>query len=350
MTVNAPPHATPDTPTDLAVPPDGSAPVDGPPEEGTGRSRARVVLDRSAVLIAFVAMIAIFWAIKPDVFGTWPNARSILDQAAVILILGAGLTLVLATGEFDLSFPGAITVSGVVMAKLLQSGSSPLIASLVGIAVAIAALSLAGVLVAMQRTSSLIVTLALNTLWGGVAAGMSNEGVPIPILNDKFNNLAITQPLGLPLAVYLAAGVVVLFGVILRFTVFGRRAEAIGTNPVAARFAGIPIARVRVGAFALLGLCAGIAAVILTARQGQFTTNLSLGLFIPPFVAAFFGISVLAVGKFNMFGTVIGALFIGTLQTGLIISGAAAWTGDVVVGAVLIITLFAAAQRRTGDG
>jgi ribose/xylose/arabinose/galactoside ABC-type transport system permease subunit len=104
--------------------------------------------------------------------------------------------------------------------------------------------------------------------------------------------------------------------------------------------------RVRVTTFALLGLCAGVAAVILSYRQGQFTTDLSLGLFIPPFVAAFFGISVLATGKFNIFGTVIGALFIGTLEEGLIIAGAAAWTGDVVVGAALIVVLFFAASRR----
>jgi ribose/xylose/arabinose/galactoside ABC-type transport system permease subunit len=342
MNIHTPSRA-PAEPT-AQVPPPPATTEDHQPTPG--RSRARQLLDRSAVLVAFVVMIVIFWAITPNVFGTWGNARSILDQAAVILILGAGLTLVLATGEFDLSFPGAITISGVIIAKLLASGSSPLVASLVGILVAVGALTVAGVLVAMQRTSSLIVTLALNTLWAGLAAGLSNEGVPIPINNNGFNNLAIKQPLGLTLAVYVAIVVVAVFGVILRFTVFGRRAEAIGTNPVAARFAGIPITRVRVGAFALLGVCAGLAAVILSARQGQFTTNLALGLFIPPFVAAFFGISVLAAGKFNMFGTAVGALFIGTLQTGLIISGASSWTGDVVVGVVLIITLFAAASRR----
>jgi ribose transport system permease protein len=320
-------------------------------QETTGdHSRARTMISRSGVLVAFVVMIVVFWVINPSVFGTWANARSIFDQTSVIVILGAGLTLVLATGEFDLSFPGAILLAGVVIAKLLNSGSSPLIASLVGIVVAVAALTVAGVLVAMQRTSSLIVTLALNTLWGGVAAGMSNSGVPIPINNNAFNALAVHKALGLTLAVFIAIAVVVVFGVLLRFTVFGRRAEAIGTNPIAARFAGVPLMRVRIMTFALFGLCAGVAAVILSYRQGQFTTDLSLGLFIPPFVAAFFGISVMATGKFNMFGTLIGALFIGTLEEGLIISGAASWTGDVVVGVALIVVLFFAAQRKTADG
>jgi ribose transport system permease protein len=214
----------------------------------------------------------------------------------------------------------------------------------------VVALTIAGVLVAMQRTSSLIVTLALMTLWSGVAEGMSQNGVPLSINNNAFNNLALDKAFGLTLAVYVSIVIVVIFGILLRFTVFGRRAEAIGTNPIAARFAGIPLMRVRIASFSLLGVCAGISAVILTYRQGQFTTDLSLGLFIPPFVAAFFGISVLAAGKFNMLGTVIGALFIGTLEEGLVIAGAASWTGDVVVGAALIIVLFAAARRGTANG
>jgi ribose/xylose/arabinose/galactoside ABC-type transport system permease subunit len=338
-------HAPQNTPAQAAAVPDADVTADER-SRPSGGSRARTAFARSGVLVAFVIMIAVFWIVNPSVFGTWANAKSILDQTSVILILGVGLTLVLATGEFDLSFPGVILLSAVVMAKLLNSGASPLVASLIGIAVAVAALTLAGVLVAMQRTSSLIVTLALNTLWTGVAEGMSNNGVPISINNATFTDLAVHKVFGLSLAVYFAIGAVIIFGVLLRFTVFGRRAEAIGTNPIAARFAGIPLMRVRVTTFALLGLCAGVAAVILSYRQGQFTTDLSLGLFIPPFVAAFFGISVLATGKFNIFGTVVGALFIGTLEEGLIIAGAAAWTGDVVVGAALIVVLFFAASRR----
>jgi ribose/xylose/arabinose/galactoside ABC-type transport system permease subunit len=258
---------------------------------------------------------------------------------------------VLATGEFDLSFPGVIVLSAVVVAKILENGGSTAVAIAAAIGVAVGAELIAGVLVAMQRTSSFIVTLALNTLWAGLAAGFSNGGQPIPIDNASFIDIALKEPLfGISLAVFVALVVVAVCGFLLRFTVFGRHAAAIGTNPIAARFAGIRLSGVRIGAFAVVGVCAGIAAVILSARQAQFTTQLSLGLFIPPFVAAFFGVSVLAAGRFNIFGAMIGALFISTLQNGLIIAGAQAWTGDVVVGLVLIITLFVAAQARSRDG
>jgi ribose/xylose/arabinose/galactoside ABC-type transport system permease subunit len=99
--------------------------------------------------------------------------------------------------------------------------------------------------------------------------------------------------------------------------------------------------------FVVMGLCAGIAAVILSSQTGQFSPDLAGGLFIPPFVAAFFGISVLAAGRFNVFGTTVGALFVATLQTGLTIVGADSYLANIVIGAVLIVILFVAAQSRT---
>jgi ribose transport system permease protein len=307
-------------------------------------------LEKLAIPVLFAAMIAVFWLITPDVFGTWTNAKNILDQAAVVLILAAGLTLVLSTNEFDLSFPGVIIFAGAIATKMLNNGSSSVVAIVVAMAIGVGAELVAGALVATQLTSSFIITLALNTFWGGLAAGLSNGGQPIPVTNQSFTDLALKTPLGIPVAVYLAVIIVVIAGFLLRFTVFGRHAAAIGTNAVAARFAGIRLSWVRLGVFAFLGLCAGLSAAILTARQGQFTTQLSLGLFIPPFVAAFFGVSVLNAGRFNVLGTAVGALFIATLQTGLIISGADAWAGDVMVGVVLIVTLFVAAKIKTGTG
>jgi ribose transport system permease protein len=316
---------------------------------GQGKERVRSLVERYAIIVVFIAMIGIFVAINPGIFGTWLNTKNILAQSSVIMILAAGLTIVLSTGEFDLSFPGVILISGVVAAKILEGGGSATVAVIAAIAVAVAAEAIAGILVAMQRTSSFIVTLALNTLWSGLAAGFSNGGEPINVTNQSFIKIATDKPLGLPLEIYIALVVTLIAGFLLRFTVFGRHAAAIGTNPIASRFAGLRLASIRIGTFSVLGVCAGIAAVILTARQAQFTSELSLGLFIPPFVAAFFGISVLAAGRFNIFGTLIGALFVSTLETGLIIAGAQAWTGEVVVGAVLIITLFAAAQARRRD-
>jgi ribose/xylose/arabinose/galactoside ABC-type transport system permease subunit len=149
-----------------------------------------------------------------------------------------------------------------------------------------------------------------------------------------------------PNSVIVALGVSLVIWALLRWTVFGRQAHAVGSNAGAARLAGIRLALVRVTAFGVLGLCTAIAAVLLGSSTGGFNPSLGSGLFIPPYVAAFFGISVLGAGRFNVVGTVVGALFIGTLQTGLVIVGTAAWVGDVVVGGALVLILVLAVRRR----
>jgi ribose transport system permease protein len=99
-----------------------------------------------------------------------------------------------------------------------------------------------------------------------------------------------------------------------------------------------------------MGLCAAVAGIILSSRSGQYAPDIAGGLFIPPYVAAFFGMSVLAVGVFNIFGTVVGALFIATLQTGLVVQGVQDWVANVIVGSVLLLILFIAAQTREQKG
>src|SRR5215210_6305987 len=100
---------------------------------------ARRWVGRYATLIGFAIMIAFFWIDNPDVFGTWENARSILELAAPILILAAGLTVVLSNGEFDLAFPGLIGLAAIVSVKLMSDGGhTATIAVLGGLGVGLA--------------------------------------------------------------------------------------------------------------------------------------------------------------------------------------------------------------------
>lgn len=317
---------------------------------GTGQQRlagfARELLDRYATLVAFALMIAIFWGLEPDTFGTWENFRSILEQAAPLMVLAVGLTIVLAGGEFDLSFPGIIGLSSVVSIKVMaDGGGGTLVAVLAGLGTGLAAGIVAGLLVATERASSFIITLALGTVWGGMALGIS-EGKTIAEVTEGYTNISLNQIFGIANPVYIAVLVAIIAYLILRVTVFGRQVRAIGSNPGAARLAGVRISVTRIGTFAALGLAAGLAAVLLSSSAGQFSPDIGSGLFIPPYVAAFFGLSVLAAGRFNVLGTIVGGLFIGTLQTGLIIVGSEAWVSNVVVGLALIAILVVAARAR----
>jgi len=310
-------------------------------------SRSQREFIKYMTLIGFAVMFGLFSLLEPDVFPTWRNIRSILELSAPIVILAVGLTVVLVTGEFDLSFPGLVGLAAVIAVKTMSDADQPAaVAVAAALGVGLAGGIIAGVLVAFQRASSFIITLALGSIWSGVALGVTGGGLTLATVTVGYTNITFKSVFGIPLAVIYALVVALALFALLRWTIFGREAHAIGSNSDAARLAGIRLGLTRVGAFAVLGVCVGITAVILSSRSGQYSPDIATGLFIPPFVAAFFGMSVLAAGRFNVFGTVVGALFIATLQTGLIVLGSEAWVADVIVGSVLLVILFLAAQAR----
>lgn len=309
-------------------------------------SRTAQVILKWFTLGVFAAMFALFSVLKPDVFPTWINIKTILDLSAPVLILSVGLTVVLTTGEFDLSFTGLVSLVAVVAVKTeIDNGVAA--ALLLALAVGLGGGIVAGVLVAAQRASSFIVTLALGAVWGGLALGISGGGGSTILgLPDAYKEIAQTQVAGIRVTIFYALAAAVIAALLLRATVFGREAQAVGNNPGAANLAGIRLGWVRIGAFAFLGICAALAAILLTARSGSYSPDIAGGLLIPPYVAAFFGTSVLAAGRFNVFGTIVGGLFIATLETGLIVCGLLNWVSTAIVGGSLILILFIAAQAR----
>jgi ribose/xylose/arabinose/galactoside ABC-type transport system permease subunit len=313
----------------------------------SAQSRLLDFADKYATLVGFAVMVAFFWIDAPSTFGTVANFKAILDQTAVTVLLGVGLTAVLAVGEFDLSFPYALGLASAAATLMMTDDhAGVVIAVLVGIAAAVIAGAVAGFMVALQRASSFIVTLALGFVWLGLADGLTSSQTIVSGLTNNFVNLTSHNVLGFTDATVIAALFALAMGILFRWAVVGRYMLSVGSNPEASRLAGLRVPTIRLFAFALLGLGVGIAAIIITSRQAQYTPGIGQGLFLAPYVAAFFGMSVLGARRFNVFGTVIGALFIGTLQTGLTIIGAASWVGEFIQGAVLLIILLIA-RRST---
>lgn len=303
--------------------------------------------EKWATLLGFAGIVAYFWIAAPATFGTIGNLKAVLDQSAVTVILAVGLTAVLAVAEFDLSFPYVLGLSSAAATLSMTDLHWPTWGAVgLGILVAVGANAIAGFVVAQQRVSSFVVTLGFGFVWLGIADGMTNSRVISQGMNGSFTNLILYRPLGFTLATWIALVFAVLFGILFRWTVAGRNIMAVGSNPSASRLAGLPLSRIRIFAYILLGLAVGVAALVITSRQAQYTPDVGNGLFLSPYVAAFFGMSVLGVRRFNVFGTVIGALFMGTLQTGLVVIGASSWLYEVIQGAALLIILLIARRVR----
>jgi ribose transport system permease protein len=326
------------------------APPSGPSMAGGSRSAKSTMMDfaeKYATLIGFALMIAYFWIDAPSTFGTFANLKAILDQTAVTVLLGVGLTAVLSVAEFDLSFPYSLGLASATATLMMtDSHLGGGVAVIVGLLTAVAAGLIAGVAVAFQRASSFIITLALGFVWLGLADGLTNSQTIVQGLSNGCINLTSHNVFGFTDSTIIAAVFALLVGVMFKWAVLGRYMLSVGSNPEASRLAGLRVPGIRVIAFGVLGLGVGIAAIIITSRQAQYTPGIGTGLFLAPYVAAFFGMSVLAARRFNVFGTVVGALFIGTLQTGLTIVGAASWVGEFIQGAVLLVILVIA-RRAT---
>lgn len=324
------------------------APGVAPPAVSRGtREWLADAAERWGVLAAFVVMLIVFSLLSPDVFPTWRNAVTVFDQTSIVILLAVGLTFVLASGEFDLSFPNVfVLVSGVAVVGLTEWGASPAMAVLIGLGVGLGTGLINGIVVSTRRASSFIATLALGSVYTGLMFGIAGEAPIVEGVPQGYISIAEFH-IGDITATMIAALVVVVLGAIaLSSTVFGRHVQATGSNPEAAEVAGVNVTLIRIGVFVVLGVCVAIASIMQSSISGAHYPGGGAGLFLPPFVAAFIGTSVLGRGQFNIFGTVVGALFISTLQTGLLLQSIPAWVISVVQGVVLLAAVLVAAQTR----
>jgi ribose transport system permease protein len=263
-------------------------------------------------------------------------------------VLAVGITAVLVIGEFDLSvgfvagFAGAAAVS--VMADHdLGVGAA--------VAIALGAGGLAGlangVAVAYVRIPSFVATLAIGSIAAAMELAITKTAI-FEGLSPSYLEIATTDVATIPLRAIIAAGTALVFLVILRAAVYGRHASAVGDNPAAARLAGVPVERVRVVAFVLAGLTAGLAAVLVTSSAGQYYPNLGTGYLLPAYAAAFLGLSLGGGLRFNVLGSFLGVVLLDMVATGLTMMNQPSWIAALVQGVVLLVAVAGIAVRRRG--
>jgi ribose transport system permease protein len=297
------------------------------------------------IIALFVIMVIAFSIAKPSHFPTFTNAKAILLQASIFAVLGAGLTVVLVIGEFDLSFDNNTALSGAVAVAVMANLHLPMA---VGLLAGLATGALVGVangtLIAFGRAPAFISTLAVSSVAAGLQAWLTNDQTTYGVPNS-YVGISTASILGIPLFIWVSVIVIILVGVLLTRTVYGRHAHAVGSNVVAAESAGIRTREVRWTAFVVMGALAGLAGVLLTAQDGGSAPTDSAGLLLPTYTAVFLGASALGRGRFNASGTYFGVVFIGTLSTGLTFLQQPAWVASVATGAVLVVAVLLRRKR-----
>jgi simple sugar transport system permease protein len=257
----------------------------------------------------------------------------VLNRAAPLMIVSMGLTLVIATKGIDISVGSVMAISGATTAMLIggkyvmgrdDMTSHPLaLCILAGVGIALLFGMWNGFLVAYVGLQPIIATLILLVAGRGVAQ-LITEGQIVTIYYRPYSFIGNGFLLGLPVSYYIVAALLTLFLMLTRKTALGLFIESIGVNPVAARFSGVRARLILFWVYAMTGVCAGVAGLIVASNvKSADGNNAGLDLELDAILAVVLGGTSLNGGRFTLVGSVLGALIIQTLTTTIYFTGVA---------------------------
>ena len=311
----------------------------------TRRMTARDWLARSQSLIALLLMV-IAMSLLSESFLTAENGLNILRQISVNLCLSIGMTLIILSGGIDLSVGAILALSGAVAAGVLKNGIAiPALDILLQFTVpgAIAAGILTGLLlgwfngtvITRFRLPPFVATLGMFSIARGLTM-LWTGGFPITGLGATFGFIGTGLFLGVPMPVWIGAGLVAVFVVLTRKTRFGRYLYAVGGNERAALLTGLRVNRTKVWVYTLGGGLAGVAGLLVTARLDSAQPNAGLGYELDSIAAVVIGGTSLSGGRGTVMGTVLGCLIIGVLNNGLFLLNVSPFWQQVIKGFVIL--------------
>jgi len=272
------------------------------------------------VIVFQLLLVLVFTALAPRFF-TWDNAQSILFTAAILAIAAAGQTLVVLTGNLDLSVGSIMGLSAYVVFDI-ASGSPELqpFVILIAIVVGVVLGATNGFLVAVLKIPSIVATLGTLSIYRGIVSFYANATeVTSGELPRWMRTLAETSWLGLSSYVWIALVTIVVVGTMLRMLPWGRQIYAYGSNPKAAHFFGLNSTRIVIGAYVGAGVIAALVGLLLGARVGNINSLLASGIEMSVLAAVVIGGVSIWGGAGSVYGAAIGAIVLATINNGLVI-------------------------------
>ena len=304
-----------------------------------------------------VATFAAFSILRPDVFFTFFVFKSILRDAAPLLILSLGVTFVLVMNAYDLSLGGVIALcatTATMLASTSYVGAGTLPAIVLTLALGVLAGLLNGALVAYLALPSFILTIATGTALAGVSLELTGSNSIFDGIPDSYVSVGSGEIFGLPNQILIAAVALAASHFLLNYTKYGRHMYAIGSSVEAARVSGVRVQLSQALGFCLVGLAAATVGILLTSQAGAANPNTGAGLLLPAYAAAFLGSSLLGTGRFTPLGTALGALYLQIVGTGLTILNLSGpvilMIQGVILGAAVLLVRMRARWEGLGSG
>jgi rhamnose transport system permease protein len=308
-------------------------------------------LGQEAVLAAILAAALVVLAFTSEQFLTVDNLLNQGRLACEVGLVALPMTLIIVTGGIDLSVGSILGLCAIMLGVLWKNIGLPLeLAILLTVVIGTAAGMINGLVITRIGVPPLIATLATLALYRGLAEGISQarsvRGYP-----EWFFTLGQHEVLGIPTQLWLLATAILVFGVLLARTTFGRTLYAIGNSETAARFSGLPVDQAKLTIYGLSGFMAGLAAWIFVSRVSTTRSDMGTGLELDAIAAVVLGGTSIFGGTGSILGTVLGVVLVQLLKNGLALTGVKGDATIVVIGIVLILSiLLTNLLQRRGQG
>lgn len=302
------------------------------------------------ILLGVLLVVIFIMAIMSPYFFSWKNCRNILNQSAIYLVLSIGMTFVICAGQIDLSVGAIIGFSGVCMGLLLNQGVSPIWAILIELLIGVIVGIVNGIFVAYGKINSFIVTLGMMTILRGITLILTNSNSVFGFGNIiTFIGSGKIGPVNMPIILSLVIATV--GGVLLHRTTFGNYCLFIGTNEIALNRSGVNVKKYKIIIFALCGLCASVAGLIITARLNSAEPLAGQGYEMDAIAASILGGTSMQGGKGNIIGTIIACLILNIMKNGLTLLAISSHYQEILTGLILLISVLISEseQRRRSE-
>ncbi|HYP26252.1 MAG TPA: ABC transporter permease [Blastocatellia bacterium] len=305
---------------------------------GVARARFASFIQRQGALVA-LAIVILFAALRYEAFLTPENLLNVLRQNSMLGLVALGMTFVILTGGIDLSVGSLLAVAGVVAANLAGRGTLMAVLAAVGFTTLLGFIN--GAVIAKARIQPFIVTLAMMIAARGLAlASTGEQSVRVDRLSEGFTWMGRGWVGPVPVPVLVLAAAYALGWLVLKHTRFGRHVYALGDNEEAARLMGLNVGRVTMGVYALSGMLAGLAGVILASRLGAGQPVAGTGWELDAIAAVVVGGTLLTGGLGGVGSTLVGVLLLGVIFNIFNLEGTiSSWWQWVLRGVFLLVVV-----------
>lgn len=314
----------------------------------TRTSRRRSLPSEIGIAAGLALEIVCFGLLSPH-FLTPDNLLNVSLQTSISAIIAAGMTFVILTAGIDLSVGSLVALAGIVTTAALKADLPDIVSFPLAIAAGLAAGAfsglIAGGLITRFNITPFIVTLALMTMWRGMAFVVT-EGRPVWDLPPAFSELSSARVLTVPVPTLVMALAFIVSHIVLTKTRFGRYVYAVGGNAEAARLAGINTSGVLIAVYSISGVMAATSAILLASRVNSGQPNAGLMYELDAIAAVVVGGTSLFGGKGTVIGTLIGSFLIGVLRNGLNLLNVESYVQQVLVGVVILIAVMIDQSRK----